>query len=167
MKCDKMAKKKKTTARKKKDAGLVDEKRREKLIEHIELVMNQYGFVLVPASASVITARSMMSIKTKIEHNERVADIVLKLDDFVSELAEESESKKEGSLFDALVALLYYAIVAHIALVKKNKQYSEMHDASTELVKKLMGVPEFAEAEVIGEEQPYEKDKDFDDPSVR
>jgi len=166
MKCDKMAKKKKATARKKKDAGLVDEKRKEKLIEHIELVMNQYGFVLVPASASVITARSMMSTKTKTGHNKRVAEIVLKLDDFISELAEDSATKNEGSLFDALVALLYYSIVAHIALVKKNKQYSEMHDASTELVKKLMGVPDVIEDETE-EEQPYEKDKDFDDPSVR
>jgi len=165
MKCDIMVTKKKAPRKKKKKAGLVNANRAEKLTEHIELVMNQYGFVLVPASASVVTARSMMSLKDKAEHNERVAEIVMRLDKLIGEIAEESMKAEKGSLFDALVALMYYSVVAHVALVKKNKQYSQMHDASTDLVKKLMGIENTGTE--TGENQTYEKETDFDDPSVR
>jgi hypothetical protein len=135
--------------------------KRQALIDHIETVLNEYGLVVVHASATVGTVRTCMLTRDKIIHNKSTAEFVDELDDCILKFVEKNKDSQYSIAFDVLSGLMYYCAIIHADLLGNNSDYQKVADAASDVLANLMG----------GGQKPdaggYESETGFDDPSVR
>jgi hypothetical protein len=144
--------------------GLIDASKRQELIDHIETILNQYGFVVVNAAVSVGTTRSCMLTSQKVKHNSSVADVVLLLDNLVTKYAEDNAENKDVNMFDVISALVYYVLIVHVNMTQANADYKKIAEAAQEIIARTMNL-EMKNG--VDDESEYEVEEGFYDPSVR